>query len=223
MRSLVILEWTKKDIQLMANRRLTQFFYTPHAMPVLIDCNIAIGATGAVGTVVGTSVSAVTRLSAGRYKIKLQDNYFKFFGMEATLQAPVTGSDVLVTAITPATVYQITVLGTTTTAQWVTAGVPVGVTPAVGLAFLAAATSAGTGAVKAIGNSGINHVEVVGVTNTALNPSGQSNTIGAYIIVQTLGATDATTTTLIPTDPTNGSTLYLQFYLSNSSVVVQGE
>lgn len=204
----------------MANRRFTQFFYTPHMVPVLIDCNIAIGATGAVGTLAGTGISAVTRLAAGIYKIAFQDNYNRLYGMEAALQAPVSGSNVAVTAISPGTVYQITVLGTTTTAQWVTAGVPVGVTPAVGVSFLAAATSAGTGQVKILGASGIASVELVGDSNTQLSPI---NPIGGYVVVKCLGATDASTTTLIATDPANGSKLYLQFYLSNSSVVVQGE
>jgi hypothetical protein len=207
----------------MANRRFTQFHYTPHAMPVLIDCNIAIGATGAVGTVKGPGVASVTRLAAGIYKIKLQDNYYKFYGMRHWLKAPVTGADVAAGSLTPGTVYEITALGTTTTAQWVTAGVPVGVTPAVGVSFLAAATSAGTGTAKAIGVSGIATVEVVGNTDTQLNPSGEANTIGGYVIVKCLGATDASTTTLIATDPAQGSILGLEFYLSNSSVVVQGE
>lgn len=206
----------------MANRRLTQFFYTPHMMPVLIDGNVAIGATGAVGTTNGPGISSVTRLAAGVYKIKLQDNYFKFYGMDATFKAPVTGSNVLATAFSPGTVYEITALGTTTTANWVTAGVPVGITPAVGVSFLAAATSAGTGTAKAIGNSGISAVEVVGLSNTQLGPVGAGNQ-GGYVVIQTLAAMDATTTTMIPTDPANGSILYVSLYLSNSSVVVQGE
>ncbi len=59
----------------MANRYFTQFFYTPHKMPVLLDCNIVIGATGAVGTVKGPGISSVTRLAVGTYQIKLQDKF----------------------------------------------------------------------------------------------------------------------------------------------------
>lgn len=206
----------------MANRRFTQFFYTPHAMPVLIDGNFAVGATGAVGTVVGTGISSVTRLSAGIYMIKFQDNYTKLFGASATIQSPVSASNVAVTAIAPATVYQITVVGTTTTAGWVTAGVPAGITPAVGVAFKCAATSTGSGQVKVLAASGISTVEITGVTNTQLYPSGVANQ-GGYVILSCYGATDASTTTLVPTDPASGSQMYMSFYLSNSSVLVQGE
>lgn len=207
----------------MANRRFTQFNYSMHMMPVHLDCNIAIGATGAVGTVVGPGIYAVTRLAAGIYKIQFQDNYYKLFGMDSVIQSPVTGSNVAVTAITPGSVYQITVIGTTTTAQWVTAGLPVGTTPAVGQVFLAAATSAGTGQAKLLGVSGISAVELIGDSNTQLGPLGLPQYQGGYAVIKCLGATDASTTTLIATDPANGSKLYLDFYLSNSSVVVQGE
>lgn len=219
---LVIREWEIYEVFKVANRRFTQFAYSLNKMPVHVDCNFQVGATGAVGTLVGGGVRSVTRLAAGIYKIQLQDNYFHFFGMDARLQAPVTGSNVAVTALTPGLVYQITVLGTTTTAQWVTAGVPVGVTPAVGVAFLAAATSAGTGQAKLLGVSGISTVEIVGVTNTQLGPVGAS-VQGGYVIIKCLGATDASTTTLIATDPADGSAVYLDLYLSNSSVLIQGE
>lgn len=207
----------------MANRSYTQFFYTPHKMPILIDCNIAIGATGAVGTVKGPGVFAVTRLAVGTYKVQFQDNYYKFFGAGHWIQAPVSGSNVAVTAISPGTMYQITVLGTTTTAQWVTAGVPAGITPAVGVAFLAAATSLGTGQAKILGNSAILDVQVIGSTDTQLGPQPYAANHGGYAIVQCLGATAANDVTLIPADPASGSVLGLSFYLSNSSVVVQGE
>lgn len=205
----------------MANRSFTRSFFTPHVFPVLLDCNIAIGATGAVGTVNGPGISSVTRLAAGVYKILFQDNYNKLFGVEAFFKAPVTGSNVLATALTPGVVYEITALGTTTQANWVTAGVPSGTTAAVGTSFLAAATSSGNGTAKAVGVSGIASVEVVGLSNTQL----YSSTVGqgGYIIIKTLAATDASTTTLVATDPASGSIMYLQIYLSNSSVVVQGE
>jgi hypothetical protein len=208
----------------MANRSWSNagHFYAPHVFPCLVDVNFAVGASGAVGTTKGPGVTSVTRLSAGRYRIKLQDNYTKFFAAYGCVSAPVSGSDVAVTAITPGVVYQITVLGTTTTAQWVTAGLPVGLTPAVGQTFLAAATSAGTGQVKVIGVSGISGVEVMGASNVslALQPASAQ---GGYIDFQCLGATDASTTTLIPTDPASGSLVSVSLYLGNSSIVVQGE
>lgn len=207
----------------MANRSWanTGKIWAPHVFPVLLDCNITIGSTGAVGTVVGPGIASVTRLAVGTYKILFQDDYNKLFGMEAALKAPVTGSNVAATALVPNTVYEITAMGTTTQANWETAGVPSGVTAAVGVAFKAAATSSGNGTAKAIGASGISSVELVGLPNTMMQNSGVN--VGGYVIVQCVGPTDATTTTQIATDPASGSILFLQFYLSNSSVVVQGE
>lgn len=211
----------------MANRSFNQFQYSLHKMPVAIDCNFLVGATGAVtaGSVKGSGVYAVTRLAAGIYKVQFQDSFYKLYEMNWSLKAPVTGSDVPAGSLTPGVVYEITALGTTTTAQWVTAGVPVGITPAVGVSFLAAATSAGTGTAKAIGVSGISAVELVGSTNLQLAPWGSGVVAGqaGYAIVKCLGATDASTTTLIATDPAQNSQLYLSFLLSNSSVLVQGE
>lgn len=207
----------------MANRSWanTGKMFAPHVMPVLLDCNIVIGSTGAVGTVVGPGISSVVRLAAGTYKIIFQDDYNKLFGVQAMIKAPVTGSNVAATALNPTTVYEITAMGTTTQANWETAGVPSGVTAAVGVAFLAAATSSGNGTAKAIGVSGIDSVEVVGIPNTMLQNSGVS--VGGYVVVQCLGATSSSVTTQVATDPAAGSILYLQMYLGNSSVVVQGE
>lgn len=200
----------------MANTRFTQFLYTKHGKPTIIDLDIPIGATGAVGTVVGAGIKSVTRLVAGVYQINFSDNYNKYLGLIAELWSPVSGSNVAVTAITPTVVYTITVLGTTTTAQWVTAGVPVGITPAVGVTFAAAATSAGTGQVKVQGVSTIANVEVIGNPNTTISPIGLGSANG-YIIIQTLAATSSSVTTFVATDPANGSTLSLAIYFSDTS------
>lgn len=197
----------------MANRRFTQFFYTPHAMPVLIDCNFAVGATGAVGTLKGPGVSSVTRLSIGKYQVKLQDNYFKFYGMYPTLSAGVTGADITAGSFVVGTTYIITALGTT---NWQTAGLPAGLTAAVGMSFKAAVVGTGTGTVKAVGTTGVATVEVIGDANLMLGPIG-SGIQGGYITVQCLDAAGALV------DPTSGCIVGLAMYLSNSSVVVQGE
>lgn len=204
----------------MANRRFTQFSYSMHPFPVTIDCNFDVGATGAVGTLRGPGVTSVTRLAVGTYKVLFQDNYNKFFGVTHWLASPNSGANVAVTAINPTTVYVITVVGTTTTAGWNTAGVPVGTTPAVGVTFLCAATTTGSGQAKVVGVSGNNSIEVVGLPNTTLQ---NSTTPGGYVVIQCLGPTNSSTTTQIPVDPANGSILGLSFYLSNSSLTVQGE
>lgn len=206
----------------MANRNFTQFMYTPHKAPVIIDCNIAIGATGAVGTVKGPGVTSVTRLAAGNYMVKFQDNYYKFYGADHWIQAPLSGTPVAGGAFITGTVYQIVTMGTTTQAQWVTAGVPAGITAAVGVAFKAAGAGAGTGTVNTLVSSGIASVEVIGNTSLQLAPQ-PAPYQGGYVIVRTLGPTAAGNTALIATDPVSGSVLGLNFYLSNSSVTLQGE
>ena len=198
----------------MANRYFTQFFYTPHKMPVMLDMNVAIGATGAVGTLKGPGIASVTRLGTGLYQVKLQDNYNKFFKLDWNLEAPVTGSAVNDGSFSVGTVYQITTVGTT---DWTAAGLPAGLTAAVGMVFKAATIGgAGTGAAKALGTSGIFAVEVVGNPQLMLAPTGSAN-IGGIITIKCLNASGAAT------DPADGSVLFLDLYLSNSSVVVQGE
>ena len=198
----------------MANRYFTQFFYTPHKMPVLLDCNVVIGSTGAVGTTKGPGISAVTRLGTGLYQIKLQDNYNRYYMGGWGFVAPVTGSAVNDGSFVTGTQYIITTVGTT---DWVAAGLPAGLTAQVGQTFKAAgAGGAGTGAAKAVGSSGIFAVEVIGDTNLMLNPIGAANQ-GGIVTVKCLNASGAAT------DPAAGSVMGLTFYLSNSSVQVQGE
>lgn len=204
----------------MANRRFTQFLWNPHTMPVLLDCSVAIGATGAVGTVKGTMIKGVTRLATGVYRIQLQDNYYKFYLSGWSFRAPVTGSAVPDGSLSAGTMYEIQTVGTT---DWNAAGLPTGLTAAVGSVFKAANVGgSGSGTAKALGFSGITSVEVLGDTNTMLGPQGVANQ-GGYITVKCNGPTNSSTTTPVATDPASGSVMFLSFYLSNSSVVVQGE
>lgn len=195
----------------MANRTFNQFTYSFHKMPVVLDCNFLVGSTGAVGTTKGPGITAITRLAVGIYQIQLQDNYFKYFLGDWQFAAPVTGADVASTALVTGTAYQITAVGTT---NWQTAGLPVGLTAAVGQSFVAVGTATGTGTAKAIGTSGIFAIENLSNPNLSLAPS---NPNGAYIHIKCLNASGAAT------DPAAGSTLFLGFYLSNSSVIFQGE
>ena len=188
-------------------------------MPVMIDCNFAVGASGAVSSLKGPGVTSVTRLSAGLYQVKLQDNYFKFYGADAYFQAPVSGAAVTAGSFSVGTTYQIVSVGTT---NWQTAGLPTGLTATVGQVFKAAAVGSGTGTAKILSSSGIYKTEIVGLSNAMLGPSGSGN-IGGYITIKCLGPTAADDTALIATDPADGSTMYISMYLSNSSVVTQGE
>lgn len=186
-----------------------------HLMPVQLDVQVPIGATGAVGTITGPGIASVTRLAVGTYRIQLQDNYASVLGVDHKMTAPVAGASVAATAMVAATMYQITALGSTNFNSY---GVPSGITPAVGVAFLATGAGTGSGTVKAIGNSGIAAVEMVGVPNTMIQNQPFQAQLGGFITIQCLGATSSSVTTLIPADPASGSTMYLKILLNNSAV-----
>jgi len=116
--------------------------------------------------------------------------------------------------------------------DWQNVGVPKGVTPAVGVSFIATATGystggGSTGLVKAAGISGITSVETIGDANLSLSPipmnmtsgsTGSSN-VGGWILVQFLAPTNSSTTTLIPTAPTNETVVGMQFLLEQAARV----
>lgn len=101
--------------------------------------------------------------------------------------------------------------------DWNAVGLPKGITPAVGASFVAKATGAGasTGTVIAPGVSGITSIEVVGDPNLSLAPQAQggSPNVGGWILVQFLGATSSSVTTLIPKAPADGSVVGMSFYV----------
>lgn len=154
--------------------------------------------------------------------IQLKSNYNYYLGGFSGFVSPLTGSNL--TATTNHSAYVITALGTATAAQWLAAGVPAGVTPAVGVAFIAIATGTigGSATVKVPGVSGITSVEVVGDPNTSLNNSSIAANGGAYLLVQFLGATSSSVTTLIPTAPADGSVVGMSLFLDASSVTIDG-
>lgn len=229
----------------MANRTWQNFghFYAPHTMPVLVDCNFVVDATNGNGlgirSLKGPGVKAVymhtsstpatgnPNPASGTILVQMQDNYNRSLSGFDAIVSPVSGTPIVVTAagahIVAGTAYIIVVVGTTTTAEWHTLGVPVGVTPAVGVAFIAAnvtGVGVGTGAVEitAAAGSGICSIETVGDPNLSIAPLPQANQgYGASFILQCRDYAGAIAA------PANGSVISLAFYLSNSSVLVQGE
>lgn len=128
---------------------------------------------------------------AGYAVIQFQDTYSRYFGGFSGFVAPVSGTNIAVdgSALTVGNVYTITTLGTTTAADWVTLGVPVGTTPGVGLAFVAASTGTGSGSgkVQVQSYADVNTIEVVGDSNQSLSSTaavvlGVSGS--AYVIVR---------------------------------------
>lgn len=73
----------------MANRNWMSGgkIFSMHKDPVMLDCTIAIGATGAVASIVGACILSVTRTGTGLYQINLQDNYALLLGAHASMQS----------------------------------------------------------------------------------------------------------------------------------------
>ncbi len=115
---------------------------------------------------------------------------------------------------------------TTNLSDWQHVGVPPGVVPAVGVSFIAIATGystggGSTGLVKAVGASGVNHIEVIGNTDLALGPipMGGSPNAGGWLLVQFLAATSASVTTMIPAAPANETVVGMQLLLEQGALV----
>jgi len=221
----------------MANRFFSNVgkFYTTHVYPVLIDCNFIIDSTNGNGlgirSLKGQGVDSVQAYStvsastpdAGYFKVNLSDAYYRYYGGFSGYVSPVSGSTAI-NALTANKTYVIRTLGTSTTANWVTAGLPIGVTPAVGVAFQATGSvaSLGTGTCTLPTVSSVANIEIVGNPNLTLAPVG----VGAanpYIWMKFIGATSSSDTTPIAKQPANETTVGIALYLSNSSVEVAGE
>jgi hypothetical protein len=207
---------------------------------------VAIPSTSSLtlsAVVTGTGAQSLTYLApgnpnpaAGIIVVQLGSNYFRYYGGFYGFNSPLSGTNISISGagvLTVGSTYVITSLGTTTQAQWVAAGLNAGETAAVGIAFTAKITGggSGTGTVQAPSVSGLTSIESVGdpnatFANTTIGLiSSVSNTkvMQPFLYFQTLGATSAGSTVLVPTQAAQGTTIGLSFYLSNSSVVVKGE
>lgn len=227
-------------------------FYVPHVTPVLVDCTFQVSAsdTGGLGIIAGSlqgqGVSNIfmhtsatpgkgpngklnPNPAAGYIVAQLADNFSKMYLIGHELRGPLSGSNVAVntTSLTPGALYVITVVGTSTAADWLALGVPPGVIPAVNVAFVAAVSGSGSGSgqVQTQSISGISHIEGVGSPTLSLSPVpvGGSPNVGGWIYMSCLAASSTSVTTMIPTAPTLGSTIRLSFYMSQSTVKVLGE
>lgn len=216
--------------------------YAKHNFPVLLDCNFIIDHANGNGLgqrslkgpgidqVFGnTSATPATfngitnNMPAGYFQIFLQSSYTRYFGGFSGFVTQLSGSNISISSgLSVGTVYVIVSVGTSTAANWQAVGLPQGITPAVGVAFVASSASAGTGTgvvqVPNANGSGIADLEVVGDPNTTINPSGVVP-LTRYIIVRTMNGGASP----VATAPADNSVLGLTLYLSNSSVLVAGE
>lgn len=228
----------------MANRNWMSGgkIYSMHVKPVLLDCNFEVDADDAAGfgitNLKGPCIQAVYMHStaatpssvnpaAGTIVVRLSDAYSRSFisGVSAKI-SPNSGSDVKIdnSALTAGVAYVISILGNASAAKWHLIGVPAGVTPAVGVSFIAL-SNGGAGNVltsrvqtAAAAGTGIASIESLGNMDLSLNPLPSANQgYGAQIILQCRDYTGALA------NPAEGSVICLAFYLSDSSITVQGE
>ncbi len=180
----------------MSNRRDIQFVYTPHNKATILDCSWTVADTNGAGVtglqksgrIASVFMHTATTPStgnpnpaAGYVIVNLQDNYNSYFGSYAQIRSPLSGSGILIASssvLTVGQVYQITVMGTSTQANWVAIGLPSYITAAVGVSFVASVTGGGTGTgqvqLPATAGSAISRLELVGSPNLM-------NSNGAYV------------------------------------------
>jgi hypothetical protein len=221
----------------MANRNWASGgkVYQMHVSPVLIDCNFVVDSTNGNGlgirSLKGPTVTNVfmntsatpgsnngvtnPNPEAGIIVVQLQDTYNRSLGGYSATVTPVGSSGTATTAGVPAV---ITSLGTATLAQWQAVGLPIGITPAVGVAFIptSSATIGGSATVAppAAAGTGITNIETIGDPN--LTMSNTTGKFGTQIILQCMKNGTLTA-------PANNSVISLSFMLNNSSVLVSGE
>jgi hypothetical protein len=215
--------------------------YSGHYFPVLIDFNFIVDAANGNGlgirslkgayvknvfmhTTAPLAGSGNPNPAAGNILIHLTDNFNRLLFATSGDIGPLSGSNLAAgaSALTVGVAYVITVVGTTTTAEWVALGVPLGVTPAPGVSFIALLTGSGVGSgqVQLPSNSGIVKYQGVGDPNQSAAPVSATNNIavqGSWLMFQALNASFAVTA------PASGTVIGIQAYMSNSSLLLGGQ
>lgn len=211
-----------------------------HVMPVLLDCNFVVDSANGNGlgirSLKGPAVKAVymhtsasaapgnPNPAAGTIVVQLADNYNRSFSGFNAIVSPVSGTPL--TSTTANTPVIIVSLGTATPAQSLSdfraKGLPLGITPAIGVAFVPTASGViGHSAaveIAAAAGSGVATIETLGNPNTTIAPDPTQNQgFGAQIILQCRDYAGALVA------PADGSVISLAMYLSNSSVQIAGE
>lgn len=152
--------------------------------------------------------------AAGYILVELAPNYNGYLASYDSLLSPNSGSSINISSgLTVGGVYIITAVGTSTAANWQAVGLPVGVTPAVGVSFVATSSSAGTGTgtVQVPLATGAGTLVIDGVGSPPVQLSGQA--YGSYLIFRALAATSSSVTTLVATAPADGTVISLHLAL----------
>lgn len=176
--------------------------------------------------IVYAGAGGVTNPANGNIVVKLADNYNEFLfatSMDAGPAGSIFSIDGGAGPLTVGDAYIILSVGDSTQDEWEALGVPDGVEAAEGVSFIAARISsgAGTGTVTSVTDSGINKYQIVGnPTETSdpldLTPAASTAVFGSWIQFQALSGAG-------PNAPATGTTIYLQCYMSNSSITLGGQ
>lgn len=223
----------------MSNRRDIQFMYSPHNKATVLDCSFVVDSangngfgirslkkSGRVSSVFMHTSSTPAKASngllnpnplAGYINVTLQDNYNAYLGGYSGFVSPISGTPINVTAgLTLHKLYVIVSVGTTSRAAWTTLGLPSYITPAVGVSFIAATASAGsgTGVVEAIATAGagIDHIEVVGDSNLMNSTGANVQSLGVGMTINLACFAGG-----VLTAPADNTVIGLNFYLNNSA------
>lgn len=182
----------------------------------------AVTTTSTAGGTITYQAVGSPNPAAGLIYVQLQDNYNSYLFGGAGFVGPVSGTPINVTTgVTAGLAYVIITLGTTTTAQWHVLGLPLNMTPAVGVSFIAPLTTTATGTgtieVQKSTGSGIDHIEVIGDSNL-MNSNG-ANIPYANAAVQPNGMqfVMACYKNTALTAPADGTVIGLTFGLNNSA------
>lgn len=175
---------------------------------------------------------------AGFALIQFKQNFNYYLGGFNGFVSPVTGSIKIDNGatLTVGQAYVISTLGNATAAQWALVGVPPGITPSVGVSFIAIATGGGSGntstsRVSTPSVSAVQSAEVVGDPNASISSSNIASNGGAWVMVQFLAPTIASVGTtpavtnaffspMIPTAPADNSVVGMTFIFDGSSVSI---
>jgi hypothetical protein len=159
--------------------------------------------------------------AAGFALVQFNNNFNYYLGGTAQFTPGVTGSvKIDNAALTAGQVYVISTLGDATAAKWLTVGVPPGVTPAVGVSFVALNTGTGantlTSRVSTPLTTNVVGVDVVGDPATMIASSNIATNGGAWLFLQFLDYAGAVAA------PTAGTVVSMSFKYDASSVTVDG-
>jgi hypothetical protein len=195
------------------------------SIPSSSSITISQAATGSATETINYFAPGSPRPAAGIIYVTFQDNFNYYYFGTAGFVSPLSGTPISISTGSSLTIgnpYTIVSLGTTTTAQWVAVGVPIGTNPQIGVTFIASNTSgSGTGMVEAplATGSGVDHAEPLGdpnttITSQAANVAGVGG--GAYMVLQCFKNTAITA-------PANGTVVGLSFFFSNSYIQIRGD